>query len=194
MSRQDLIDRVWKEAFVTDTSLAEAVSGLRQLLDDDPQSPTYIQTRTPARVSLRRAGRGPRTPAGHSDGSGEEAQTEVVFPSIGGQLVPWSAAALCGLIALVSLYQLTHRQTPQPVAGRFAVCSRRASISTLKGWRSRCRRMAVRQRGPRVHQTDADLREAARRLDPVALSGTDDGASPFFSPDGAWLGFFAEES
>src|SRR6476660_8683304 len=42
--RQELIDRVWKEAFVTDTSLAEAVSGLRQLLGDDAQAPTYIQT------------------------------------------------------------------------------------------------------------------------------------------------------
>src|SRR6476469_4192719 len=42
--RQELIDRVWKEAFVTDTSLAEAVSGLRQLLEDDAQAPTYVQT------------------------------------------------------------------------------------------------------------------------------------------------------
>src|SRR6478735_5449975 len=44
VARQDLLDRVWKDAFVTDTSLAEAVSFLRQALGDDPQSPTYIQT------------------------------------------------------------------------------------------------------------------------------------------------------
>src|SRR5215471_6753803 len=44
VARQDLLDRVWKDAFVTDTSLAEAVSVLRQALGDDPQSPTYIQT------------------------------------------------------------------------------------------------------------------------------------------------------
>ena len=44
VSRQEIIDSVWKEAFVTDTSLAEAVSFLRQALGDDPQSPTYIQT------------------------------------------------------------------------------------------------------------------------------------------------------
>ena len=42
--RQELIDSVWKDAFVTDTSLAEAVSVLRQALGDDPQAPTYIQT------------------------------------------------------------------------------------------------------------------------------------------------------
>ena len=44
VARQELIDTVWKDAFVTDTSLAEAVSFLRQALGDDPQSPTYIQT------------------------------------------------------------------------------------------------------------------------------------------------------
>ena len=44
VSRQELIDTVWKDAFVTDTSLAEAVSVLRQALADDPQAPTYIQT------------------------------------------------------------------------------------------------------------------------------------------------------
>ena len=44
VARQDLLDGVWKDAFVTDTSLAEAVSYLRQTLGDDPQSPRYIQT------------------------------------------------------------------------------------------------------------------------------------------------------
>src|SRR5262245_2613497 len=44
VSRQEIIDTVWKDAFVTDTSLAEAVSVLRQALGDDPQSPTFIQT------------------------------------------------------------------------------------------------------------------------------------------------------
>src|SRR3954471_12904400 len=42
--RQDLLDRVWKDAFVTDTSLAEAISFLRQALGDDPQAPRYVQT------------------------------------------------------------------------------------------------------------------------------------------------------
>src|SRR6188508_1480469 len=44
VARQDLLDGVWKDAFVTDTSLAEAVSYLRQALGDDPQAPKYIQT------------------------------------------------------------------------------------------------------------------------------------------------------
>src|SRR6476619_4524858 len=44
VARQDLLDGVWKDAFVTDTSLTEAVSFLRQALGDDPQAPRYIQT------------------------------------------------------------------------------------------------------------------------------------------------------
>src|SRR6187431_2519438 len=44
VARQDLLDGVWKDAYVTDTSLAEAISFLRQALGDDSQSPTYIQT------------------------------------------------------------------------------------------------------------------------------------------------------
>src|SRR5207245_3599537 len=30
------------------------------------------------------------------------------------------------------------------------------------------------------------------RLDPVRLAGTDGAMAPFFSPDGRWLGFFAD--
>src|SRR5215213_4476495 len=44
VARQDLLNGVWKDAFVTDTSLAEAISFLRQALGDDPQAPRYIQT------------------------------------------------------------------------------------------------------------------------------------------------------
>src|SRR5437773_8159508 len=44
VARQELLDRVWKDAFVTDTSLAEAISFLRQALGDDPQAPRYVQT------------------------------------------------------------------------------------------------------------------------------------------------------
>src|SRR4051812_45734928 len=42
--KQEIIDSVWKDAFVTDTSLSEAISVLRQALGDDPQAPHYIQT------------------------------------------------------------------------------------------------------------------------------------------------------
>ena len=44
VSKQALLDQVWKDTNVTDTSLAEAVSLLRQALGDDPQRGDFIQT------------------------------------------------------------------------------------------------------------------------------------------------------
>src|SRR6476646_8988635 len=111
VARQELIDRVWKDAFVTDTSLAEAVSVLRQALGDDPQAPTYIQT-------LHRRGYrfvGPvssATQAARVLASPTGADEVIVSPSIGGQLVPWSAAVICALIAAVAVWQLTRVRQP----------------------------------------------------------------------------------
>ena len=94
--RQELIDRVWKDAFVTDTSLAEAVSVLRQTLGDDPQNPTYIQTvhRRGYRFVSTVTAEGPPVseradlPAPAAEAVGR------VSPSIGGQLIPWSLAGI----------------------------------------------------------------------------------------------------
>ena len=44
VSKQVLLDQVWKDTNVTDTSLAEAVSLLRQALGDEPQRGDFIQT------------------------------------------------------------------------------------------------------------------------------------------------------
>jgi DNA-binding winged helix-turn-helix (wHTH) protein/Tol biopolymer transport system component len=44
VSKQALLDGVWNGAYVTETSLSEAVSLLRQALGDDAQRPLYIQT------------------------------------------------------------------------------------------------------------------------------------------------------
>ena len=44
VSKQALMDAVWKEAFVTEASLLEAIRVLREALGDDRLSPVYIQT------------------------------------------------------------------------------------------------------------------------------------------------------
>ena len=44
VTKQQLLDQVWKDTNVTDTSLAEAVSLLRQALGDEPQRGDFIQT------------------------------------------------------------------------------------------------------------------------------------------------------
>src|SRR6476469_9653316 len=98
VARQDLLDGGWKDAFVTDTSLAEAVSFLRQALGDDSQSPTYVQTVHRRGYRFVAPVRTLETEAvvRQAQGSTSADATERVTPSIAGALLPWSAAALCG--------------------------------------------------------------------------------------------------
>jgi eukaryotic-like serine/threonine-protein kinase len=44
VSKQALMDAVWKEAHVSETSLTEAIGVLRQTLGDDPQQARFVQT------------------------------------------------------------------------------------------------------------------------------------------------------
>jgi serine/threonine-protein kinase len=193
--RQDLIDTVWKDAFVTDTSLAEAVSVLRQTLGDDPQSPTYIQTRH------RRGYRfvAPVASAGSRSVGVAEHPTPLpiappaVSPSIGGQLVPWSAAVLCALVAIVATWQLTHRDRQTAPAARFMV-------APAPGTRfdSGAPALAISPDGAVLAWSACDAstcRLYARpldRLEAFPLPGTDGAHAPFFSPDGKWIAFFAD--
>ena len=44
VSKGEIIGSAWKGSFVAEESLTRAISLLRSALDDDPRSPTYIQT------------------------------------------------------------------------------------------------------------------------------------------------------
>jgi serine/threonine-protein kinase len=191
--RQELIDTVWKDAFVTDTSLAEAVSVLRQVLGDDPQAPTYIQT-------LHRRGYRFVAPVSQEPDAAKESAAAAgpqdrrrVSPSIGRELVPWSVAVICALVAAVAVWQYTRRApAADPVAARFAI-ELPAGVSfdetapslafspdgTMLAW------SACSDEGCRIYTRGLD------QIDAMPLEGTDDGHAPFFSPDGRWIAFFA---
>ena len=185
--RQELIDTVWKDAFVTDTSLAEAVSLLRQVLGDDSQSPTYVQT-------LHRRGYrfvAPVSPPPTLEGS--DPALTAVSPSISRELLPWSVAAICAFIAIAAVWQYT-RKTPEasPIAARFA-------IQLPAGWNfdDQAPSLALAPDGTVVAWSACDrggchiFTRALDQIEPQAVAGTEDGRAPFFSPDGRWLGFFA---
>jgi DNA-binding winged helix-turn-helix (wHTH) protein/Tol biopolymer transport system component len=194
VSRQDLIDRVWRDAFVTDTSLAEAVSALRQVLGDEPQSPTYVQT--VHRRGYRFVGpvevRAPPGAAPPERPSADEPDVAVT-PSIGGALVPWTAAFLCAVLAAVAVFRLVHQPEPVITPGRFVVQLDRELRFDVKGVAialapdgSRAAWSACEATGCQIYLRSLD------RLNAVALAGTAGGVSPFFSPDGAWVGFFSD--
>ena len=189
--RQELIDSVWKEAFVTDTSLAEAVSVLRQALGDDPQTPSYVQTvhRRGYRFVAHVAPLTPAIPVSEPAQSASPA-VDRVSPSIGGQLVPWGVALLSGILAVTTVWQYTHRRTAvspvvrvriEPAAGTF--------------FDSRAPALALSPDGLVVAWSGCDgacrlYVRGVDQLDPQVVPGTDGASAPFFSPDGRWIGFF----
>jgi DNA-binding winged helix-turn-helix (wHTH) protein len=44
VSREDLIDAVWPEVFISESVLTRAIAGLRRALGDDARAPRYIET------------------------------------------------------------------------------------------------------------------------------------------------------
>jgi DNA-binding winged helix-turn-helix (wHTH) protein len=201
VNRQELIDTVWKDAFVTDTSLAEAVSVLRQALGDDSQSPTFIQTlhrrgyRFVAPVSSADA-----VPARVVDDEAVDAGAARVSPSIGNELIPWGVAAIALCVAAAAIWQLTRAARFEPaISMRFAVAA--APGTTFD---ASAPALAISRDGTQIAWSacDAPAAEPAGgscrlylraldRLEPAALSGVE-GRAPFFSPDGRWLGYFAD--
>jgi DNA-binding winged helix-turn-helix (wHTH) protein/Tol biopolymer transport system component len=255
VSKQALLDEVWKDANVTETSLTEAVSLLRQTLADDPQRPVFIQTvprrgyrfvaptqessdeampvllgkplataTLDTRPAERPAAEGPtaeRVVIGRSrdersvvqrsadersvversaDERPAEAHTvDVASPRLADETawpawLPWlfvvvTIGALTGILVAVVRQPSTYTH---PIV-RFAIdlpadLHLRADGPAIALSRDGRRVAFVAARAgaaPRVYVRDMD------RLDPIVLEDTDEAAAPFFSPDGRWVGFFA---
>jgi DNA-binding winged helix-turn-helix (wHTH) protein/Tol biopolymer transport system component len=217
VSRQELLDGVWKDAFVTDTSLAEAVSFLRQALGDDPQAPRYIQTvhrrgyrfvaplgpaaptgaaspHTPVLAPPERAVR-PQRPDITPVDADVDGQARV-SPSIVGDLVPWSIATISAVLAIAALWHIAREPAPMPApVARFEIRPPAGS-----SFDRRAPAFAISNDGRTIAWSGCDGSSGAcgvfvrplDRLEATRLGGTDGGSAPFFSPDGRWLGFFAD--
>ena len=199
--RQELIDSVWKDAFVTDTSLAEAVSVLRQTLGDDPQSPSYIQTlhRRGYRfvAPVEETGREKTGTLTFFAGGDSKKVSVPVFSrpvSIPGFLLPWSITAVCAALAAVAVWQgVRNREAAAPPVTRLTVepvqgtrFDTRAPALAISPDTSRAVWSACDNSGCRLYLRTSD------RLTGTAVTGTDGAAAPFFSPDGNGVGFFAD--
>src|SRR5262245_59932501 len=117
VSKQELIETVWKDSFVSDTSLAEAVSFLRQALDDDPQQPSYIQT-------VHRRGYRflpPAVPAAPA-AVPTTATPAAAATESWGVVLPWAIVVLLGATTVSTVWRLANPGTPAvlPVA-RFEI-------------------------------------------------------------------------
>ena len=187
--KQELIDTVWKDAFVTDTSLAEAISVLRQALGDDPQSPQYVQT--VHRRGYRFVAPITALPTTSTEQPVSAAPPEPDGPSIGRQLVPWTIASLCLILAIVAIWQNTRYRPPQTPVVRM-----RIEPASGTAFDTRAPALAVSPDGLLVAWSACDslCRLYVRpldQLDPRTVPGTEGASAPFFSYDGRWIGFFA---
>lgn len=200
VTKQELIGAVWRDAFVTETSLAEAVSVLRQTLGDDPQQPVYIQT-------LHR--RGYRFIADVRDPSMAPAARDAVAgeaPDQAGEreprlslLVPWTVTLFALLTAGTAVWRYLDRVAPpdgRPI--RFALAlpagltlARTGSPIAVSDDGSLAALAACRA-GAAAGDDDCGIYlRPLSQLEPTLVAGTSGGAAPFFSPDGRSLGFFA---
>jgi len=189
VSRQELIDAVWKDAFVSDTSLAEAISFLRQALGDDPQQPSYIQT-------VHRRGYRFLHPV---NGGGGAAPAPDAAPEVGrdpwAQLLPWAIAALLAAMTVATLWRVAHPDAPLvlPVA-RFDV-----ALPAGVALDAAAPALAFSPSGARLAFAACDAAGRCRlfvraldRAEVQPLDGTDGAQAPFFSPDETSIGFFAD--
>lgn len=200
VSKQSLMDAVWPDTFVTESSLLEAIGLLREVLDDDPKQPVYIQTvhrrgyrfigelQTEPLVPLAPLAPEPLAPG-----------TWHVAPFFSGAewrpIVVAATAYVVATVCVAIVFALFGQHPVERRASRFSIALRGdATIDPMRG------SVAVSLDGSRlVYVATAAGRSqlflrAVDRDEPVPIAGTEDATDPFFSPDGAWIGFFARGS
>ena len=123
VSKQALLDGVWNGAYVTETSLSEAVSLLRQALGDEPQRPLYIQTvhrRGYRFISPLR----PEEPAGPREAPGAASAAARGEPGGAAEPAPaeprWPAAPSPASYPMAAPLPLVPAAEPRPAAERSA--------------------------------------------------------------------------
>jgi Tol biopolymer transport system component/DNA-binding winged helix-turn-helix (wHTH) protein len=187
-SKQELMDAVWPDTFVTESSLLEAIGLLREALGDDRRQPIYIQTvhrrgyRFIARVE----------PAEPSEPSEPSEPVRFFSGPEWRPLVAASAAAVTATIGMAVVFALFGQHPIERRTSRFSIAlPTEATVDPLRG------SVAVSADGTRmVYVATIGGRQqlALRTIDrdePVPIDGSDGASDPFFSPDGEWVGFFA---
>ena len=193
-----------KRAFGGETLTAT----LAKVLEDEPnweQLPGSLPSTTRFLMS-RCLQKDPNRRLQHIDGARiliEEALTgaitvspiEVSSPSGWKRALPWSIAVVAVVVAGLALWNLTSPTSTQQPAQRFMLAMPANEKMTnllasptvaLSSDGTRLAFVATRGGTAQLYLHTMGRLEA----DPVA--GTEDARSPFFSPDGQWLGFFAD--
>jgi len=210
VSKDELLSAIWPNTFVSEESVHQNITSLRRALGDEPGSPKYVAT--VARRGYRFVGTAePRFSTGPADQPPPAPQPAIAQPappvesvpsavpvrSPAGAVVPrgpWRVLALAACTVAVVSTGLLVRGTPRTAerALRFSIGAP-ASSRFLGG--------ALSPDGSRVAVVADEDRDGQTRLwlkpldaqggAPRIVAGSDGAARPFWSPDGQWIGFFA---
>jgi DNA-binding winged helix-turn-helix (wHTH) protein/Tol biopolymer transport system component len=190
VGKQELMATLWPDTFVEEANLAYTMSALRKALGDGQSGDLYIQT-VPTRGYRFIAPVVRRVPVSSDPGS--------VAPTIRRlprrfSVMLLAAAVLVAVGALGILQWARPRSAPTRPPVRLSVelgvdatlpltdaAVTLSADGTLLAFAAR-----TRGKTPQLY-----VRRLAE-LTATALPGTDGASSPFFSPDGQWLAFFAE--
>jgi serine/threonine-protein kinase len=123
----------------------------------------------------------------------DDEQPAATSPSARRSIMPWTVAVVSIIVAVVAVGSLWY--ATRPVDRPLTRLNVDLGPDALPGLNLTAaispdgRRLVFLARGP-----DGKQRLATRLLDqpqPTLLPGTEEGSSPFFSPDGQWIGFFS---
>jgi DNA-binding winged helix-turn-helix (wHTH) protein/Tol biopolymer transport system component len=196
VSKQELIDAVWKDAFVSESSLTEAIGVLRQALGDSASGAEYIQT------VHRRGYRfvAPLSIDAHAAVAGGAAVAPTLVPAPERQ-VPRSSVMLAGLAGAAVLavgaliYWVLSRADSAPAVTRASITLPVAqapapglTAQPVAALSPDGRRIIYVAGAPGSYRL---FLRAIDQFDAIPVPGTDGAHAPFFSPDGASVGFFA---
>ncbi len=185
VSKQALLDAVWGDTAVTETSLTEAISLLRQALVDDAQSPRYLQTvhrrgyrfiadvTAPADIASEPISAAPAPP------SGKRARDRALLFAI----------AIIATLAIAVIAFLATRRAVPPVSH---VTISTGDPAALAEWSS----LAISPDGRDIVFVAKNggkrmlYHQSLDGFESRQIAGTDDAYYPFFSPDGEWVAYF----
>jgi len=195
VSKHALMDAVWPGTFVTESSLLEAIGLVREALGDDRRQPTYIQTvhRRGYRFIGEITAPAPEAPeAPYAPEAPEVPYTPFFSGPQWRPIVVASAAYAITTVCVAIVFAVLGQDPAERRTSRFSISlPGDATIDPMRG------SIAVSRDGTRVAyvataagRSQLFLRSVDRD-EPVAIAGTEDASDPFFSPDGAWVGFFS---
>ncbi len=199
VSKDEILKAVWRDAFVSDDSLSQCISSLRRLLADDSAEPQFIAT-IPRRgyrfiAAVTDASPPAPAPSPRSLPTVDELAAAHVRPPLAPtaptpRRVPWA-------VVLTALLSVSAGLLAGTTLGRDEVRPLRVNLQPPLG--NTLASGAVLSPDGTMAAFVAEDRTFGRRLwvaplrggDARALTGTDGAAQPFWSPDSAFLGFFA---